>query len=92
VLGPLFPKVIKVAGIKLDAVCVPGAVVLFLPPVSCLKTCYKYAVCCVYKSSGVVGHMPRRISTLCNMFLRRSGAILCGHGNPKFSSNESKIL
>lgn len=32
----------------------------------------------VNKSSGVVGHVPRRISTLCCMLLRRGGAIVTG--------------
>ena len=36
----------------------------------------RYAVA-VSKSSRVVGHVPRRISTLCSMFLRRGGTIAC---------------
>ena len=31
----------------------------------------------VKKSTSIVGHVPRRISTLCYMFLRRGGAISC---------------
>ena len=36
----------------------------------------RYAVA-MSKSSHVVGHVPRRISTLCYMFLRRGGVISC---------------
>jgi len=36
----------------------------------------RYAVA-MQKSSSVVGHVPRRISTLCYMFLRRGGTISC---------------
>ena len=35
-----------------------------------------YAVA-VLKSATVVGHLPRKISTLCSLFIRRGGAIRC---------------
>ena len=31
----------------------------------------------VKKNSDTVGHVPRRISTVCSMFLRRGGSIHC---------------
>jgi len=36
----------------------------------------RYAVV-VLDISAVVGHVPRNISTLCNVFLRRGGSISC---------------
>ena len=35
-----------------------------------------YAVA-VIKSATVVGHLPRKISTLCSLFIRRGGTICC---------------
>ena len=31
----------------------------------------------VMKNSTVVGHIPRKISSLCSMFLRRGGSLTC---------------
>ena len=45
-----------------------------LPEDENLHDRYAFAVS---KSSRIVGHVPRRISTLCYVFLRRGGAILC---------------
>ena len=36
----------------------------------------RYAVA-IKRSGNIVGHMPRNISTLCSLFLRRGGAIYC---------------
>lgn len=47
----------------------------------------RYAVA-VYKSEEVVGHVPRKISSLCAAFLRRSGVITCTvQGNRRYSSD-----
>ena len=35
-----------------------------------------YAVA-VLKSATVVGHLPRKVSTLCSLFIRRGGTIHC---------------
>ena len=37
----------------------------------------------VVKSGVVVGHVPRRISSTCSLFLRHGGAIACKVTGPK---------
>ena len=40
----------------------------------------------VYKGPDIVGHVPRNISTLCSVFLRRGGTIRCViSGNRQYS-------
>ena len=40
----------------------------------------------VYKYLNIVGHVPRAISTLCSVFLRRGGSIRCViSGNRQYS-------
>ena len=36
-----------------------------------------YAVCMVHATGIVVGHVPRKISTVCSMFLLKGGSISC---------------
>ena len=36
----------------------------------------RYAVA-IKRSGNILGHVPRNISTLCSLFLRRGGAIYC---------------
>ena len=41
-----------------------------------------YAVSIVKPGTGVVGHIPRRISTPCNLFMRSGGSITCRYWQP----------
>ena len=36
-----------------------------------------YAVAVTKSRTGVVGHVPRYLSTVCSLFIRRSGAVYC---------------
>ena len=45
-------------------------------------TILSYAIA-VLKSATVVGHLPRKISTLCSLFIRRGGAIHCNSSSPR---------
>ena len=36
-----------------------------------------YAVSVIKPGTGVVGHIPRQVSTPCNMFIRSGGSITC---------------
>ena len=42
----------------------------------------------VMKDSNIVGHVPRKISFICSLFLRQSGSIICRvTGNKQYSSD-----
>ena len=42
----------------------------------------------VVKDSNIVGHVPRKISSICSLFLRQSGSIICRViGNRQYSSD-----
>ena len=42
----------------------------------------------VVKDSNVVGHVPRKISSVCSLFLRESGSIICRvTGSRQYSSD-----
>ena len=41
----------------------------------------------VLKSGIIIGHLPRKISTLCSIFLRRGGSIHCVTGRRRYSSD-----
>ena len=46
-----------------------------------------YAVA-VVKDSTIVGHLPRKISRICTLFMRRGGAITClVNGRRKYSAD-----
>ena len=47
----------------------------------------RYAVA-VMNSTNVVGHVPRRISYICNVFLRHSGSIICRVTGPRQYSRD----
>ena len=36
-----------------------------------------YAVVVIKPRAGIVGHVPRYLSALCSVFIRRSGAVYC---------------
>ena len=36
----------------------------------------RYAVA-VHRGNTIVGHLPRKISTMCSLFIRRGGSISC---------------
>ena len=40
------------------------------------NSCDRYAVC-VKRSGVVIGHLPRKLSRVCSLFLRRGGVISC---------------
>ena len=42
----------------------------------------------VVKDSNIVGHVPKKISSICSLFLRQSGSIICHvTGNRQYSSD-----
>ena len=42
----------------------------------------------VVKDSNIVGHMTKKISSICSLFLRQSGSIICHvTGNRQYSSD-----
>ena len=47
----------------------------------------RYAVA-VMNGTNVVGHVPRRISYICNLFIRHSGSIICRVTGPRQYSRE----
>ena len=46
-----------------------------------------YAVA-VIKSGNIVGHMPHRISTACNLFIQKTGVIVCKVTGPRRYSSD----
>ena len=52
---------------------------------------YMYIVACVLKKDGTtVGHLPRKISHICTLFIRRGGTISClVNGRRKYSADLS---
>ena len=47
-----------------------------------------YAVSVVKSGTGIVGHLPKKISTACSLFLRRGGSITCKvTGTRRYSSD-----
>ena len=47
-----------------------------------------YAVSVIKHGTGIVGHLPKRISTPCHLFLRKGGSISCiVNGRRQYSSD-----
>ena len=47
-----------------------------------------YFAVVVVIDSNIVGHIPRKISSICSLFLRQSGSIICYvTGNRQYSSD-----
>ena len=41
-----------------------------------------YAVA-IIKNDGIVGHVPRKMSAMCSLFLRKGGTIMCSITGPR---------
>ena len=64
---------------------------LVLKDLICLREPFnsvdKYAVC-VKKDDDIIGHLPKKISRICSVFLRRGGSISCiVTGRRRYSSD-----
>ena len=54
------------------------------------NSCDRYAVA-VKRSGVVIGHLPRKLSRVCSLFLRRGGVISCTvTGRPSYSGDLSQ--